>query len=217
MLDAAPDDVEFADGVYSSRATNATVTIKEVAKASYQLMHPAALGVGLEGVGYFDAKPQNYPNGCHLVEVEVDPETGEVSVDRYHAVDDVGVVANPIILDGQVHGSVAQGIGQALMENVVYDEDGQILSGSFVDYAMPRAIDVPRISSATRNIPTNSNPLGVKGGAEVGTVGAPPAIVQAVLDAVRPLGVEELDMPVTPMRLWTAINTAKCAAARNHH
>ena len=149
-----------------------------------------------------------FPNGCHIAEVEIDPETGATSVLRYCVVDDVGTVINPLLLKGQIHGGVAQGLGQVFGENVLY-RDGQIVTASFMDYPMPRADDLPAIEVSSNPHPTASNPLGVKGAGEAGTVGALPALTSAVLDALRPLGVEWLDMPATPERVWRAIRDAR--------
>ncbi len=138
----------------------------------------------------FRSEPPNYPNGCHICEVEVDPDTGAVAVVRYVAVDDVGRVINHLLCEGQVHGGVAQGVGQALMEDVVYDDSGQLVTGSFMDYCMPRADDLPELVSELAEIPSTTNPLGVKAAGEAGATGAPPAVIDAVLDALRPLGVD---------------------------
>ena len=140
--------------------------------------------------------------------MEVDPETGVVRLDRIAGIDDVGRTINPLLLEGQVHGSIAQGAGQALLEEIVFDKAGQLLTGSFSDYAMPRADDMPSITLDTRNIPTKGNPLGVKGGAETGTVGIPAAVVSAILDALRPFGVKDVPMPATPFAIWRAIAKA---------
>ena len=150
----------------------------------------------------FAAEPPSYPNGCHVCEVEVEPESGAVRIDRYVAVDDVGRVINPLIVDGQIHGGLAQGIGQALLERVAYDSDGQILTGNFTDYAMPRADDMPSFEVGLNEMPAKTNPLGV----EAGCVGAPPAVMNAVLDALRPLGVT--DLKCTPQRVWSVIAEA---------
>jgi carbon-monoxide dehydrogenase large subunit len=209
MLETAAEDIDFEDGLYTVRGTNRSLSLTEAAAATYAPVGlPAELGVGLEAVGYFAADKQNYPNGCHVVEVEIDPETGEIRVDRFVAVDDVGTVINPLLADGQIHGGIAQGVGQALTERVVYDDDGQLLSGSFMDYTMPRADDVPNFRTAFRPVPTANNPLGVKGAGETGSVGAPPAIVQAIVDALAPLGVHDIEMPATPSRIWQAIREA---------
>jgi carbon-monoxide dehydrogenase large subunit len=151
-----------------------------------------------------------FPSGCHIAEVEIDPETGTVEVLRYTAVDDAGRVMNHTLLEGQLHGGVAQGIGQALGEHVVYDESGQLLTGSFMDYPMPRAGDQPRqLDLYDHLVPSPTNLLGAKGAGEAGTVGAVPAMANAVLDALRPLGIYELDFPYSPARIWEAIEKAK--------
>jgi carbon-monoxide dehydrogenase large subunit len=151
-----------------------------------------------------------YPNGCHVAEVEVDPETGHVQLDRYAVVDDVGTVINPIGLKGQIHGGVAQGVGQILMEEVVWDGDsGQLLTASFLDYAMPRADTLTNMAIESNPVPTKFNPLGAKGAGEAGTVGAMPATMNAVMDALAAVGVHELDMPATSSRVWAAIQKAK--------
>ncbi len=151
---------------------------------------------------------QTFPNGCHIVEVEIDPLTGAVGIERYTIVDDFGRTINPLLLEGQVHGGVVQGIGQALLEHAVYDPDtGQLLSGSFMDYAMPRAEDIPLFDFATHNVPSTSNPFGVKGAGEAGAVGAPPAVINAMVDALHHKnGARHIDMPATPRRVWEAIN-----------
>jgi carbon-monoxide dehydrogenase large subunit len=168
--------------------------------------------LGLYGEGTSAGKPgaqPNYPNGCQVCEVEVDPDTGEVVIDRFVSVDDVGRALNPMICEGQIHGGCAQGIGQALSEEMVYDENGQLVSGSFMDYGIPRAEDVPHIQSKLIEIPSKTNPLGVKGIGESGTIGTPAAIVNAIMDAVRALGVDDISMPVTSDKLWNAIQSAR--------
>ena len=153
----------------------------------------------------------NFPNGCHVCEVEVDPDTGSVQLASYNVVDDVGTVINPITLKGQIHGGVAQGVGQALMEQVVYDpESGQLLTATFMDYAMPRAEDLPDMHVESNPVPTKLNPLGAKGAGEAGTVGALPVVISAVNDALAPLGVRDLDMPATSARVWEALQAARC-------
>lgn len=148
-----------------------------------------------------------YPNGCHIVELEIDPQTGDVSIERYTVVDDFGVTINPLMLKGQVQGGIVQGVGQALHENVVYDEDtGQPLTGSFQDYRMPRANDIPLLSITIRNVPCMTNPLGVKGAGEAGAVGAPSAVMNAVVDALYPVcGIVDIDMPATARKLWSVL------------
>ncbi len=212
LMEAAVADVEFARGRYAVRGTDRSVGITDVARAVYAPGgFPIELGVGLEAVGYFAAAPFNYPNGCHVAEVEIDPETGAVSLVAYSALDDVGVIVNPLLLDGQLHGGIAQGAGQALTEVIVLDAAGQLVTGSFMDYAIPRADELPAFVLGTENLPTSGNPLGVKGGGELGTVGACAAVTSAVLDALRPLGVEHIDMPATPSRVWETMARARTA------
>lgn len=214
MLECPAEDISFADGHFRVRGEpQRVVSLDQVARATYAWAPPRPLPPelwsGLEGVGHFSASPQNYPNGCYIAEVEVDPDTGQVDLVAVSAVDDVGNVINPLLLEGQIHGGIAQAAGQALKEAVVYAPDGQLLTGSFTDYAMPHAADFPRIRSALRPVPTRTNPLGVKGGAETGTVGLPPAIVSAIVDALRPLGVRDITCPATPMAVWSAIQEAR--------
>jgi aerobic carbon-monoxide dehydrogenase large subunit len=207
MLEAAPGDIEFKDGRFRIVGTDRALPLADVAKAFYRpVMLPPQFDVGLEGSGTFAAEPPNYPNGCHVCEVEIDPETGLVTLARYVAVDDVGKVINHLLCEGQIHGGVAQGVGQALMEAIAFDAGGQLLTGSFQDYAMPRADDFPALVSELAEVPARTNPLGVKGAGEAGATGAPPAVISAILDALRPFGVEHIDMPATPNRVWTAIN-----------
>jgi carbon-monoxide dehydrogenase large subunit len=214
MLEASAGDLEFKDGNFRVVGTDKSIALTNVAKAFYAPMFlPNDVGVGLEAAGTFAAEPPCYPNGCHTCEVEIDPQTGVVEVVRYTAVDDVGKAMNPLLVEGQVHGGVAQGLGQALMEHVVYDQSGQLLSGTFMDYAMPRADDLPNLESEVAEIPSATNPLGIKGAGEAGATGAPPAIMAAVLDALKPYGIEEFDMPATPQRVWQALHKAGVAAA----
>jgi carbon-monoxide dehydrogenase large subunit len=150
-----------------------------------------------------------FPNGCHIAEVEVDPDTGETTLQRYTAVDDFGTLINPMLTVGQVHGGVAQGMGQAMLEHTVYDQhSGQMLSGSFMDYTLPRAQDLPDLNITLSGVPTNANPLGVKGSGQAGAMASPQAIIAAVLDALAPRGVTHIDMPATPERIWRAIRSA---------
>jgi carbon-monoxide dehydrogenase large subunit len=212
LMEADIGDLDFKDGQYRVTGTDKTISIVDVAKASYAPMGPLTdkFGVGLEATGSFSANPPSHPNGSHVCEVEVDPDTGEVTVDRYYVVDDLGRIINPMIVRGQIQGGVVQGIGQALMEHQVYDRDsGQLLTGSFMDYAMPRAVDLPNIEAEMEEVPCKTNPLGVKGIGESGTIGAPPTVINAVIDALRPLGVEQIDMPATPMRVWETIREAR--------
>jgi carbon-monoxide dehydrogenase large subunit len=147
-----------------------------------------------------------FPNGTHVCEVELDPDTGVVEIARYTVVDDFGVTLNPLLLEGQIHGGIVQGAGQALMENTIYNEDGQLLTASFMDYQMPRAADFPTFHFETRNVPSTTNPLGLKGAGEAGTIGSTPAVMNAVIDALnREYGIKQFDMPATPERVWRAI------------
>jgi carbon-monoxide dehydrogenase large subunit len=213
LLEAATNDIEFKQGKFTVVGTDKAIAMTDVAKAFYAPAGPVLkFGIGLEASGSYTGAPggpPNYPNGCQVCEVEVDPETGAVTIERFAAVDDLGMIINPMICEGQIHGGIAQGAGQALWENVAYDASGQLLTGSFLDYGMPRADDFPAFVSELIEIPAKTNPLGIKGIGESGTIGAPPTIVNAVLDALRPLGVEHIDMPVTPARVWNAINAAK--------
>ena len=210
LLEAAETDIEFADAKFSVTGTDRGVTLKQVAIASFQ---PARLPKGMEPGLYENATYSptlnTFPNGCHVAEVEVDPDTGVVSLQSYLVVDDVGTVINPLTLNGQIHGGVAQGLGQVLMENVAYEPgSGQLLSASFMDYAMPRADSMCAIKIVSNPVPTKGNPLGAKGAGEAGCVGALPSVMIAVMNALAPLGVRELDMPATSERVWQAIQAA---------
>jgi carbon-monoxide dehydrogenase large subunit len=207
MLEAAAGDIEFKDGSFHIVGTDRSMALTAVAQSLHRPMFlPPQFEVGLEASGTFAAEPANFPNGCHLCEVEIDPETGVVTLARYAAVDDVGKVMNHLLCEGQIHGGVAQGVGQALMESIVFDADGQLVTGSFQDYAMPRADDFPDLLSELAEVPATTNPLGVKGAGEAGATGAPPAVVGAILDALRPLGIDHIDMPATPNRIWHALH-----------
>jgi carbon-monoxide dehydrogenase large subunit len=211
LLEASPKDIEFQAGKFTVVGTDRSVPMTDVAKAFFRPVGPTTrFGAGLDAAGSSNAPP-TFPNGCHACELEIDPETGVVEIDRYAVVDDVGRVINPMICHGQIEGALAQGIGQALMENIAFDrETGQLLSASFMDYAMPRAADLPpHYELDFIDVPAKTNPLGVKGVGEAGCVGAPPAVMNAILDALRPLGVERLDMPATPHRVWQAIRAAR--------
>lgn len=214
LLDTVPDALDFDHGVYRTKDSSAReVTLDRVAKATFAWGAPKPLPPelwsGLEGRGYFSAEPQNYPNGCYIAEVEVEPETGQVTLAAVTGIDDVGTVINPLILEGQMHGGIAQAAGQALKERIVYGDDGQLLTGSFTDYAMPQAQDFPRFKLGFHPVPTKTNPLGVKGGAEAGTIGLPPAIIGAIVDALRPLGVVDMSLPATAQTVWNAIRDAR--------
>jgi aerobic carbon-monoxide dehydrogenase large subunit len=212
LIEADAADIEFKDGQFRVVGTDKAVGLIDLAKAAYAPMGPLTekFGVGLEASGSYSANPPSHPNGSHVCELEVDPETGEVVVDRYFVVDDLGRVLNPMIVRGQIHGGVVQGLGQALMEHQVYDpQSGQLLSGSFMDYGMPRADTMPDVEAELEEVPCKTNPLGVKGIGESGTIGAPPTVINAVIDALTPLGVNDIDMPATPMRVWQTIARAR--------
>lgn len=200
LLEVDTRELEFDDGAFRVPGTNRHIGLLDV----------AARAGGLTGVGDFEQLAGTFPNGAHVCEVAVDPETGAIRIERYTVVDDFGRTLNPLVLSGQIHGGIAQGIGQAMLERVVYDPDsGQLLSGSFMDYGLPRANDLPFFSVATQNTPCTTNPLGIKGAGEAGAIGAPPAFVNAVIDALSPLGITELDMPLTPSLVWEAIAAAR--------
>jgi carbon-monoxide dehydrogenase large subunit len=206
LLEVDGADVNFADGVFSSPKTNRTLTIKEVAKEAMEPTRlPKDMDVGLIATATYAAPVQNFPNGCHICELEIDEDTGEVEIVRYSVVDDVGTVLNPLLLKGQIVGGVAQGVGQVLMEDIRFDGDGQILTGSFMDYAMPRATDISAVEVKSNPVPTRTNPLGVKGAGEAGCVGAMPAVANALVDALSHLGIRHVEMPATPERLWRAM------------
>ena len=207
LLEASAKDLVFENGKFTVAGTDKGISLTDVAKAFYRPVGPTTkFGTGLDASGS-SAAPQSFPNGCHVCELEVDPETGVVTIDRYAVVDDVGRVINPLICHGQIEGALAQGIGQALMENIAFDpESGQMLSATFMDYAMPRADDLPlHYELDFIDVPAKTNPLGVKGVGEAGCVGAPPAVMNAILDALSPLKISHLDMPATSYRVWKAI------------
>ncbi|MES3150804.1 xanthine dehydrogenase family protein molybdopterin-binding subunit [Sphingomonas faeni] len=211
LLEVDEETIGFADGVFSATGTNRSLTFAEVAKAFFRPVGlPGGQSVGFTVTGSAGGEAPNFPNGAHICEVEVDPETGQIHIDRYTVVDDVGRVLNPMICEGQIVGGIAQGLGQALLEQVAYDpESGQLISGSFSDYGMPRAEMMPKhIVSELAEVPCLTNPVGVKGVGESGTIGSPPTLVNAVIDALRPLGVNDLAMPLTPARVWSAIAAA---------
>jgi carbon-monoxide dehydrogenase large subunit len=208
-LKVAPEDVNFDDGVFSSPKTNQTITIKEVAAAAVTPAKlPPDMEPGLMATGVYTSKTNNYPNGCHICEVEIDIETGVPQVVRYNVVDDVGTVMNPLLLHGQVQGGIAQGVGQALMEDIRFDAGGQMITASFMDYAMPRAHNLCDMEVEANPVPTRTNPLGTKGAGEAGCVGALPAVINAVVNALSDYGVTHIEMPATPERIWRAMQKA---------
>ncbi|PJK30538.1 xanthine dehydrogenase family protein molybdopterin-binding subunit [Minwuia thermotolerans] len=209
MLETAEVDIEYADGRFSVAGTDRGMSLYEVAEAAKDPANlPEGVEPGLDNEQNHNNEKPTFPNGCHICEVEVDPQTGQVELLDYTVVDDFGVTLNPILLEGQVHGGIVQGVGQAWHEHTVYDEEtGQLLSGSFMDYQMPRAEDFPPIRFRTRNVRCTTNPLGVKGAGEAGAIGAPPAFVNAVRNAVDGKGnLEGLEMPLTPVKVWTALH-----------
>ncbi len=211
LLEAAEADIEFQEGVFTVAGTDKTVTLTEVAKAAYgDDSLPEEMKEPLEDQHHIVAGAQTYPNGSHLCELEVDRDTGVVKLLRYVIVDDFGVLVNPLLAAGQVHGGTVQGIGQALLEHTVYDGDGQLLTGSFMDYTMPRADDIPQIElTMIEDTPCTTNPMGVKGAGEAGAIGSCPAVINALVDALAPLGIRHIDMPATPERVWRAIQDAQ--------
>lgn len=213
LLEASEGDVEFKDGKFTVAGTDRQKTWGEVALTAYvPHRYPAGLEPGLEESAFYDPKNFTFPAGCHVCEVEIDPDTGQVQVVAFTVVDDVGKVVNPMIVDGQIHGGVTQGIGQALLEGCQYDAQGQLLTGSFLSYAMPRAADVPSYDVGTHVTACTHNPLGAKGVGEVGAIGAPVAVINAVVDALAHLGVRHVEMPATPERVWRAIRDAQQGA-----
>ena len=215
MLECANEDLDYSDKTWRVSGTDRAVTFREVADNAYHgaMLPPNSDGTvtpGLEETVFWEPLDTNDPQAMHLAVVFVDPDTGKVTLSNYFTSDDCGVVINPMIVEGQVHGGLGQGIGQALMENVVYDHGGtgQLLSGSFVDYCMPRADDLPSFKLTFIETPAPSNPLGVKGGSESGTIGAPAAIGNAVVDALWNLGVRQIPLPITSQNVWQALKHA---------
>ncbi len=211
LLEAAEADLDFGDGVFRISGTDREISIEAVARAAFNPASlPAEVEPGFSESGHFTPPASTFPNGCHVCEVEIDPDTARIDIVRYIVVDDFGTVVNPMLLKGQVQGGVAQGVGQAMLEYCVFDPDtGQLVTGSLTDYCLPRADDLPAIEFAYNVVPCRTNPLGLKGAGEAGAIGAPPALVNAVVDALSPLGIEHIDMPVTPVRLWRAIHAAE--------
>jgi len=217
VLEASAADIDFADGNFKIVGTDRTMSLFDVAKAAKEPRHvPAGEKPGLDDDFTRMPDADTFPNGCHICELEVDPDTGTLEILNYSVMDDFGMALNPLLLQGQVHGGVGQGVGQALTEKTIYDqESGQLLSGSFMDYALPRADIVPAVAFDMHNSPCTTNPLGVKGAGEAGAIGAPPAVINAIVNAIHPhTGVKHVDMPVTAASLWAVIaaNRAKQAA-----
>jgi carbon-monoxide dehydrogenase large subunit len=211
LLECSVPDVEFASGSFVVKGTDRSLTFKKIAKLAYQgADYPPGFELGLDETVFYDPDNYNFPSGFHLCTVLVDPETGKVTLRDYWAIDDVGLVVNPMVVDGQIHGGLAQGIGQALMEDCVYDaKSAQLLTASFMDYCMPRASDLPSFKLGNQETLSPSHPLGIKGAGESGTIGAPAAVTNAVIDALWHLGVRNIDMPMTPLRVWRTIQSAR--------
>jgi aerobic carbon-monoxide dehydrogenase large subunit len=213
VLEAAPADIAFEGGDFVIVGTDHAISIMDLAQKLNGGFKPPADAPQSLDVAHVSDGPggSTYPNGCHVAEVEVDPETGIAELVKYVCVNDFGTVINPMIVEGQLHGGVVQGIGQALMELAVYDKHGQLLTGSYMDYAMPRAADVPSFSLADHPAPAKTNPLGVKGCGEAGCAGALTSVMNAVIDALSERGIRHLDMPLTPSRIWQALHSAGTA------
>jgi carbon-monoxide dehydrogenase large subunit len=211
ILGAETQEVDFADGLFSTPRSNRRLSVAEIARESLNPGNlPEGMDLGLVTGATFNCIEQNFPNGVHICELEIDAETGEVEILDYSVVDDVGTVMNPLLLEGQICGGIAQGVGQVLCEDIRFDPaSGQLLTGSFMDYAMPRAATLSAIRCASHPVPTATNPLGVKGAGEAGNVGALPAVGNALADALKPLGIHDIAMPATAERLWRAIRAAR--------
>jgi aerobic carbon-monoxide dehydrogenase large subunit len=215
VLEAAPSDIEYKAGRFVIAGTDRSIGLLELAarlRGGAKLPEGVPISLDVDHV-LTDPVPSAFPNGCHIAEVEVDPETGATQVVRYSAVNDLGTIVNPLLVEGQIQGGVVQGLGQVLLEQAVYDTDGQLVTGSFMDYAMPRAHDAPMINVASHPVPTKSNPLGAKGCGEAGTSGGLPSVANAVIDALSDFGIRHLEMPMTPARIWHAIKAAKAKQA----
>lgn len=206
LLEASDTDIEFAHGAFTVSGTDKSISFTEVAQSTFQPAKiPDGMEPGLYEIATFNPKKANFPNGCHVSEVEIDPDTGTVKIVKYTVVDDVGFEINPLLVKGQVHGGIAQGAGQILMEDLHIDGAGQPLAGTFMDYAMPRADDFCYFDVEGRPVPTETNPLGAKGAGECGTVGSMPSVMNAIIDALSPYGISHIDMPATPEKVWRAI------------
>jgi len=213
LMEASESDIEFSRGRFAIAGTDRAIGIMELARRLREAKMPEGVPSSLDVDHTTEAVPSTFPNGCHVAEVEIDPETGVVGIVRYTGVNDFGTIVNPMLVAGQLHGGVAQGIGQVFMEHVSYDADGQPITGSFMDYALPRAEDIPLMEIGDHPVPATSNPLGTKGCGEAGCAGSLSTLINAVLDALSELGVTHIDMPLTPERVWRAIQDAKAKAA----
>jgi len=214
ILEAAELDIEFSDGVFSIAGTDRTASWIDVAKASFDdSLRPEDVEAGLLTTLESTSYGQTFPNGCHICELEVDQATGAIEFLNYTIEDDIGRILNPLTLEGQILGGAGQGVGQALYEEAVYDETGQLVNASFMDYVMPRADNTPKFDFHFTEVPSPSNPLGVKGAGEAGSIGATPAVANAIIDALSPLGIADIDMPLTPLKIWQAIQRLSAKAA----
>jgi carbon-monoxide dehydrogenase large subunit len=217
VLEASPADIEFRSGRFVIAGTDRAIGITELAARTRSGVNlPEGVPASLDVRHISEGAAATFPNGCHVAEVEIDPQTGATEVVKYSCVNDFGTVINPMIVEGQLHGGAVQGIGQALMEMTVYDAEGQFLTGSYMDYALPRATDAPTFSVANHPVPAKTNPLGVKGCGEAGCAGALTSVMNAVVDALSDYGIRHIDMPATPFRIWQAIRAADATRATHH-
>jgi aerobic carbon-monoxide dehydrogenase large subunit len=216
LFEADPEDLNFSEGRFSVKGVpKKGLTMQQIALEAHMAKKlPKKMEPGLSATSVFEPSNFTFPFGTHICVVEVEPQTGRVEIKKYVAVDDCGRVINPLLVDGQIQGGIAQGLGQALFEEVVYDENGQLLTSSLMDYALPRAVDLPPLDLARTETPTPVNPLGIKGVGEAGTIGSTPAIVNAVIDALAPFGVTHIDMPLKPEKIWRLCQTREHAPAR---
>jgi len=209
------DDLVFSDGRFSVKGVpKKGLTVQQIAQEAYRAKNlPKKMEPRLSAESMFEPSNFTFPFGTHICVVEVEPQTGKIGIKKYVAVDDCGKVINPLLVDGQIQGGIVQGLGQALYEEVVYDENGQLLTGSLMNYALPRAADLPRLNLTRTETPTPVNPLGIKGIGEAGTIGSTPAVVNAVVDALAPFGVTHIDMPLTPQKIWSLCQETKAAGS----
>ena len=215
VLEAAAADIEFKDGSFVIAGTDRAIGIMDLAARIHGGLNlPEGVPASLDVNHISNGAASTFPNGCHIAEVEVDPATGAVEVAKYSCVNDFGTVINPMVVEGQLHGGVVQGIGQALMEMTAYDSEGQLLTGSYMDYALPRASDAPTFVIVDHGVPTKTNPLGVKGCGEAGCAGALTSVMNALVDALSEYGITHIDMPATPLRVWQTIAAAQ--SSMNH-
>jgi carbon-monoxide dehydrogenase large subunit len=210
FLEASAADIEFVRGRFNIAGTDRGIGIMDLAERLRVEVHlPDDIPNTLDISHVFKGVPSAFPNGCHIAEIELDPDTGAVEIVSYATVNDFGVLVNPMLVQGQAHGGIAQGVGQALTEMVCYDDDGQLLTGSYMDYALPRASDLPPLGFASHPVPARTNALGVKGCGEAGCAGSLPAVMNAVVDALSEFGITHIDMPATPHRIWQTIQAAR--------